>query len=145
MSVCIYSVFVLSCASSGLAMDWFPAQVVLLTVLGLKTEMKQSVSRISYLQSESNRKGREKVGSGLAIGYPSSKQSYQLDIGFIVSHRFWMGTCQTVISVDRWRSLKSLSSTNNSRQTTIHRRSYQANQKLICCAPLWNEHSKYSF
>jgi hypothetical protein len=36
MSVCFYSVFVLSCAGSGLASDYDPVKVVLSTVYRIK-------------------------------------------------------------------------------------------------------------
>jgi hypothetical protein len=62
MSVCVYSVFVLS---SGLVTHWFPVQGDLPTVIGLETEAKRSVSRISYVPSRSNMNIRRRRGFNL--------------------------------------------------------------------------------
>jgi hypothetical protein len=52
MFVCVYSVFVLG---SGLATGWSLIQGVLPNVLDQETEVKQSVSRMPYAPSGSNR------------------------------------------------------------------------------------------
>jgi hypothetical protein len=60
MSVCVYSVFVLSCVGSGLATGWSPIQGVLLTVLRLRKWSETKRFTGALCSSGSNRKERER-------------------------------------------------------------------------------------
>jgi hypothetical protein len=78
MSVCVYSVFVLSSVGSGLATGWSPDQRVLTTVLGLRnwSETKISRSKVGATGKREREyifKGTVKVKLGRALAQAVSR------------------------------------------------------------------------